>query len=535
MNRDPDSLADGFHDVTVLGGGAAGAWIALEATRRGLSVALLERSDFGSGASSNSLKVLHAGFRYLSKPDPASFQRSRQAVAAWKDLSPGLVDPLPVHVPVSGSGLERSVLLGAAVMVERGLDLVGGGREATGLPAARLRGPRSGWKPALLDDTPAETALEFWDGLMYSSERLVMTALLEAAESGALILNYLEPIGLEARDDGYVLRCQDLCAETTLEVRTRHIVNATGAAATSTLEELAPGAALPRLTRVRGVNLIFPDMGLEAGLAVRPPPGSEGDTGGGADRRLFLVPWRGRTLAGTAYGPPSGPSDGNQSRERLTRALLNNLAAALPVFTLTIDDVLGWHEADMPAPEGRRGLPLDTSVVKDHRTDGWQGLLTAVTDKYTTAPLLAANIVDRLSPPDGRGDRSAPSANGRADEGHPEEITAEDRMAFGALPAAVKKHLSRVYGDSAPELARYRHGDPGWDQLLVVDSPAIRAQIHRAADVEMAQTLEDVLHRRLELGPRCLSSAELADRVRDVMDTYGSSASSTSRRLGDGR
>ena len=111
MTRDLDALTGGTFDVLVVGGGIYGLTIALDAAQRGLSVALVERDDFGSGASFNHLRTIHGGLRYLQSLDVGRARESVRERRTVARIAPQSVRPLPFAVP-----LYRSLLRGKLAM-----------------------------------------------------------------------------------------------------------------------------------------------------------------------------------------------------------------------------------------------------------------------------------------------------------------------------------------------------------------------------------------------------------------------------------
>src|SRR6266508_4849390 len=121
MQRDPSALVGSEFDVAIIGGGICGAAAAWDAAQRGLSVALLERDDFGQATSANSLKVVHGGIRYLQHLDLARVRESSRERSALLRIAPHLVHPMPVLVPTFGHGLRGAEALGAAFALLNGL------------------------------------------------------------------------------------------------------------------------------------------------------------------------------------------------------------------------------------------------------------------------------------------------------------------------------------------------------------------------------------------------------------------------------
>ena len=105
MVRNLKNLSSRTFDVLVIGGGIYGVCIAWDACQRGLSVALVEKGDFGGATSSNSLRVIHGGLRYLQQGDIRRVRRSIYERTAFMRIAPHLVQPLPILIPTYGRSL----------------------------------------------------------------------------------------------------------------------------------------------------------------------------------------------------------------------------------------------------------------------------------------------------------------------------------------------------------------------------------------------------------------------------------------------
>jgi glycerol-3-phosphate dehydrogenase len=142
VKRNLVQLTSNIYDLLVIGGGIYGAWVAWDATLRGLSVALVDKGDFGSATSSNSLKIIHGGFRYLQHGD---FRRMRESIGERRNLmrvAPHLVHPLPVLIPTYGHWMQRKELLTLALAMN---DLIGVDRNWGNDPQKYI--PRGGHFP----------------------------------------------------------------------------------------------------------------------------------------------------------------------------------------------------------------------------------------------------------------------------------------------------------------------------------------------------------------------------------------------------
>ena len=197
MKRHGADLAAARFDVLVIGGGIVGACAAWDAARRGLSVALVERGDFGGGASSNSLKIVHGGLRHLQQLALGRVRESNRERAVWLRIAPHLVEPLPVVVPAYGRGAKGRAALRAGVALA---GLLGRDLNADLPPDRRLPPGRSLSREEAISlapelDTPALAGgVLFHDGQMYSSERLLLSVLLGASRAGAVFSNHTEVV-----------------------------------------------------------------------------------------------------------------------------------------------------------------------------------------------------------------------------------------------------------------------------------------------------------------------------------------------------
>src|SRR4029453_8778085 len=139
MTRDVDRLTGRTFDVLVVGGGIHGLTIACDAAQRGVSVALVERDDFGSGATFNHLRTIHGGLRYLQSLD---FGRARESVRERRTLAriaPQAIRPLPFAVPLYRSLMRGTLAMRAGMALDR---LVATGRNRGVPPSHRLPGGR---------------------------------------------------------------------------------------------------------------------------------------------------------------------------------------------------------------------------------------------------------------------------------------------------------------------------------------------------------------------------------------------------------
>jgi glycerol-3-phosphate dehydrogenase len=500
MRRDLRALADPLWDVVVIGGGIQGACVAWDAVLRGLTVALVERSDFASATSANSMKIIHGGLRYLRDLD---VRRMRASIAERRTLlriAAHLVRPLAVVVPTYGHGGRGPELLRLALALN---DLVGLDRNAGLDRAHRLPAGRTVSRRRCLELVPGLPLAKltgagiFWDAQVDNSERLVLAFLRSAAKAGAELANYVEVVALRRDRDGSMrVAVRDHRTNGTLALRARAVVNASGPWVDEVLGRSAAGARLGR-SFVKAFNVVTPRVFPTHAVAL-PIDDAARDDGGlvrRGGRRLFVVPWRAQSLIGTWYERYDGRPDAVRITEADVARLLGAVNRACPSLALRLADVRLVHGGLVPLGESR--LAKHGWIV-DHAVDGAPGLYSVLGVKYTTARLMAERTVDRVLARLGGNTASSMSAavplHG-ADGSGPSVALGASAWPSAAGDEGRAASLG-CYGSARGEVLTYLQ--PGED---AGDAGALlRAEIRHAIRAEMAYTLSDVVFRRTDLG-----------------------------------
>jgi len=182
---------DAPYDLIVVGGGVQGAWVALEAARSGLRVALIEKGDFGSGTSANSLKVLHGGLRYLQHGNLKRIRESRRSIRSARVVAGDWIEEVPFVLGTRGHGVRGPWLMSGAFFLYRLLGWIWrdggrstGGRVFHGGLAKKLSG--RGFSPA------SNGVARWHEAVMSNSERVVFEVIRAAEREGAHCRNYCE-------------------------------------------------------------------------------------------------------------------------------------------------------------------------------------------------------------------------------------------------------------------------------------------------------------------------------------------------------
>ncbi len=511
MQRNLKALSDQSFDLLVIGGGIHGACIAWEATLRGLSVALVEQSDFASGTSANSLKVIHGGLRYLQNAD---FRRMRQSISARQTLmriAPHLVHPMPVLVPTYGHGLKGKEAMTVAMKMndliscDRNLPLTDPQKH---IPAGRILSQSACLEQ--LPDLPTEGltgAALFHDAQVYNSEQLLLAFLQSAAQRGAEIANYVRAVGFVKEGDRVAATTlEDRLTGDRFTLQARATINASGpwisqliATATDTPTSQPLAKAMNLVTR----PLFGAQQECAVGITSRAP----------GSRLFFIAPWRGYSLIGTWYGHDSGRLKPPSAEPSEIESFLADVNRAYPSLNLTTEDIQWVHTGLLPslgtaAKSGDVHLTKH-SQLKDHRRDGLGGLLSVTGVKYTTALDLARKAVDwvvraEFSELKHRGAVS-PSASHREPlyGGHIEQFQTLMNTAVSAhshiIPAQAIRQLVYNYGAAYP--AVLEHMEPtSADRVDESAYSVVAAEVRYNLKDTMPQTLSDMIFRRTELG-----------------------------------
>ena len=513
MIRDLDELSTRSFDVAVVGGGVYGLTIAYDAAQRGLSVALVERNDFGSGASFNHLRTIHGGLRYLQSLD---FSRARESVRERRTIAriaPHAVRPLPFALPLYRSLTRGKLAMRAGFLLDR---IVAIGRNQ-GVPRShRLRGGRVYSRSSAIQQFPGlkrqglTGAAVWYDYLTIEPDRLTFAWAQAAVGHGAVLANHVEAVEV-ARDGSKVVgvRARDAVSGRVIDIRARVVVNAAGAAIDRLLTPIGLASNVPM---IKTMNLVTTrDAGDEA-------LGGRGPTG----RNLFMVPWRERALFGTWESRELSRPGDPEVAERDLAEFIAELNYAFPALDLSPADVTLVHRGVVPAAvHGTRVQLEGHDRIRDHAADGADGLFTVAGAKYTTARAVAERVTDRVLHKLGQAPVACRTATTVLPGGSLRDIglaIAEARRDHDAgLPTDTIPHLIAAYGSQYRDVLELADSRPGLKSRVAAGSPVIGAELVKAARNEMAVTLADALIRRTPLGALGYPGDEAIARAADMV------------------
>jgi glycerol-3-phosphate dehydrogenase len=507
MIRDIASLTGREFDILIVGGGIHGVTLAREAALAGRSVALIEKSDFGSATSANSLKILHGGIRYLQQ---ANLPRVRQSVIERRTLTqmaPHLVAPLPCVMPTWGHGMKSKEVMFCGLLA---YDLLSRDRNA-GLPPDKTIpgghvGARADWlaiAPAL--DDFRYTGCAFWhDAIASNTERLSLGFVGAATEAGATVINYVEATGfLRSGRDVVGVTAIDRISNHPLTIRAKVTVNNTGPWIKATLGLLGESVTTPAYRCAVAMNVVLRKQ-LIASHAVGLTAYKDGWEKG---RLFFFVPWRDRTMVGTYLRPHTGSPDQLTITPEDIQAFIDNLNLAYPAAQLKPEEIAFIQAGVMPAedkdvaPDGEPRLLNHFQIVDHEASDKIKGLISVLGVKWTTARDVAQRTLASLNVRLGQsGSPSVPVIRPLPGGDIPDLEALVSEAIQSGLSEVTARHLVGNYGTGYRDVVRVGATNPLWLRPLGEGTCVTGAEVIFALREEMAQTMADIVLRRTDLG-----------------------------------
>jgi len=539
----PQNDAD-IYDLLVIGGGATGAGIALDAATRGLKVAVVERDDFSAGTSSKSTKLVHGGVRYLEKAvwelDYNQYKLVKEALRERKyflDTAPHLSMWLPIMLPLNKwwkapyywAGTKCYDLLAGSEGIETSYFLT----KSKALDAFPM-----------LKRTDLVGALVYYDGA-HNDSRMNVSIAMTAALYGSTVVNHVEVTSLEKDSNGQLCgaRVKDLVQEKNGKkadeflVRAKGIINATGPF-TDSIRKMDDQEVKEIVAPSSGVHVILPGYYSPQKMGLLDPKTSDG-------RVIFFLPWQGNTIAGTTDAPTSisqNPVAGEDEIDWILSEIRHYLS---PDINVRRGDVLAAWSGIRPLVKDPNAKNTE-SLVRNHLINlSPSGLLTCAGGKWTTYRQMAEECVDeaistfKLQP---KPYPNAPDISGtemvndgaRLDgscQTHQVKLVGAHGFSktlfinliqhFG-VETDIAKHLTESYGDrawtvaalSSPTEKRF----PVRGERISPLYPFVDGEVRYAVRHEYAQTAVDVLARRTRLAfLNAQAALEALPKVIDIM------------------
>jgi glycerol-3-phosphate dehydrogenase len=494
MNRDSNlsRLQTEEFDICIIGGGASGAGCALDATLRGLKVALIEKEDFAAETSSKSTKLIHGGVRYLEQAfknfDFAQLKQVRHGLEERHTVlanAPHLARPLALMTPVF------SWIEGAYFSI--GLALYGWFAKNDSLP-------KSKWlsKKDMVERIPTlakniHSAVMYYDGQL-DDARYCLAIAHSAEEAGTAMANHAQVIGFKHNKKNVLTTAtvKDLINNTTFDVKAKLFINCTGATA-DTIRLMANPSVKRRIRPSKGVHIILPYAVLNSNSALLIPKTPDG-------RVVFALPFEGELMVGTTDDDYKDGDEEPILNEREIDYILETLAPymAQKVEKHQVKAGFGGLRPLIVA----EGKASTKSLVRDHEVeiDEKSKLISLLGGKWTTYRLMAKDTIDeteqilRGSVSDCTTDKHILVGGvGYTPNGYL-ELAKKSNLDNDAL-----KHLTDKYGSRAVNLIFLINNNPELGERLTPLYPHLKAEVVYTAQNEMACTVRDFMARRTRL------------------------------------
>jgi len=475
-------------DIVVIGGGATGVGVAVDAANRGFDVLLLERMDFGSATSSRSTKLVHGGVRYLEQGNVSLVMEALKERGLLRQNAPHLVHDLGFVVPnyswweapfygigmkvydlLAGKyGFGKSRLLSLEETLER-------------LPTIQTDGLRGG--------------VIYFDG-QFDDTRLLIHLAATAADEGAVLLNYAPVVEITRGADGFAdgVIAVDSESGQRMTIPAHVVVNAAGIFADD-VRRLAEPEAQAMIAPSQGIHLVFEESFLRGNTAIMVPHTSDG-------RVLFAIPWHEHIVVGTTDTAIEAPSYNPLPFEEEIQFILDTAAQYLSRPPQR-SDVLSVYVGIRPLVKANGASSKTSSLSRDHtvHVDN-SGLLTIVGGKWTTYRHMAEDCVNHAITLGELKDVPSTTHNLKI-HGYKQE---DSLTSLG------------VYGSDADAILALASADERLGQRLHPALPYLAAEVVWGVREEMARTVDDVLSRRTRaLFLNARAAIEMAPAVAKLM------------------
>ncbi len=454
-------------DFIIIGGGATGIGIALEASARGYSVVLFDKYDFTKSTSSKSTKLVHGGVRYLAQGDVVLVREACVERGRLLSNAPHLVKNQSFIIPAFGWYDEFLYTAGLKVY-----DLMAG-RYSLG------RSQRISKKETLrrmpgISEKGLTAGILYHDG-QFDDSRLAVSVLQTAVEQGAIVLNYVPVVALRKDENGRLngVFVKDVLTGEEYEVNGKVIINATGVFADDIMQMDNPGMKR-KIIPSQGIHLVLDRSFLDGDDALMIPKTDDG-------RVLFAVPWHGRIVVGTTDTPVDMASPEPVALDEEVEFILSTAGRYLkkaPARKDVLSVFAGLRPLAAPDGEGKK----TKEISRSHKIiESSTGLLTMTGGKWTTFRRMAEDMITKAEKVNGW-KRTCTETRKLKIHGYTENVDLNDPL--------------YVYGTDRDAILALAADKPELAEIISEECGIIKAQVVWAVREEMAVTVEDFLSRR---------------------------------------
>lgn len=502
MNRFIEHNDDIQFDLIIIGGGITGAAVAYDAASRGLSVGLIEKSDFGAATSSATSKLIHGGLRYLATMEFGLVRESLRERKTLENIAPNLVRPIPFMITTNKTKLTNTKLIIKAGMIMYDFFSFDKGRtwdKNQKIPWHRTISPDEVMK--LEPNVKAQGltgASIYYDCMSLFPERLTLAFIKSAIAKGAQVANYARVDefihGQGGRIEGILVR--DLISGKSHILKGKLTINCGGPWADIILGLAKKEKAPEQLRRSEGIHVITKKLINSHVVGSITPSG----------RHFFLIPWRNHSLIGTTDKEYIGlPDDYRVTKESIIE-LLNDVNSSFGNNNpITYDDVLYAYGGLRPLVEDQTEDVYESSrkyEIYDNARDGLDGLITVEGGKYTTSRNLAQQVLKIVKKKLRK--NLGPMITDKeylagCDIPDIDSFLQNARDKHTDFPPHTIEYLAGIYGTELDRLMALVKENNDWSKPLNDDGEML-GQVVYAIRHEMALTLKDIIFRRTGIG-----------------------------------
>ena len=515
------------YDIIIIGGGIYGATLLWEATLNNLSAILVEKNDFCSATSANSLKIIHGGLRYLQNFDLKRIRESSRELQVFINILPNLIHALPCVIPTYPR-LKRSKL--AFRLALRLYDLISfhGNAEfgfENEIPLGNVISLEEYRRLIESLDLPGISGGALWyDALNYNSERSALAFIFSSIHRGADAFNYLELKNLIVRNNRAIgIKAHDNLLGQDIEVFGKTIVNATGPWINTVNRHMSVDWKKSQFYFTKAVNLVidrfFSDFafGLQINRSI--------DDINESDRYLFFVPWRGATMIGTWYFSHRSSPDDLSLTEKELNDCINQIKNIFPDTDIAKDSVCFVHAGLVPVVQRPNMKSFELkgrhSLIDHSLHGGPDGVISVLGVKYTTARSEAVETIKYVSQKLGKDINSikfkiSPLIGGDI-KSFDNFLQTKRKNNKHNLSNKTIKHLSLNYGTIYNNIVDLISDSDELGELIPGSDEAIKAELRYCIKNEFAYKLPDLILRRTDIGTLKKPSDETINFCADFM------------------
>ncbi|WP_447641124.1 MULTISPECIES: FAD-dependent oxidoreductase [Chitinophagaceae] len=457
-------------DVVIIGGGATGLGVAMDAASRGYATILLEQADFAKGTSSKATKLVHGGVRYMAQGDIGLVREACHERGLLLKNAPHLTRNTSFVIPNYSIWNNIKYTIGLKFY-----DFLAG---KLSLGKSRYINKRT-----VIEELPTIKTKGLKGGVVYQDgqfddARLALNIAETAVEKGACVLNYFKVTGVLKEESGRIRGVQVVDKETdkVYTIYGKSIINATGVYADNILQMDQPNE--PHFVRPsQGVHLTLDRSFLPVDNALMIPKTSDG-------RVLFAVPWHNKIIVGTTDTLRELPELEPRPLEQEVDFILETAQQYL-IKKPTREDVLAVFAGLRPLAAPQNGGGNTKEISRSHKIMvSESGLITIIGGKWTTFRRMAQDTIDKAIEV-GEIPAKPCVTEGLHIHGYDTHVNHQEEMHF--------------YGSDLSALEKLIVEHPDYAEKLVPDYAYTVANVVFAVRNEMALKVEDVLARRIRL------------------------------------